>query len=153
MIGVNVKTRNRTSFLVSAIARRKAELLDEFGQNTARHVRESMKVVPADSRQSSPPGSPPYVRSPEPNLRTIRHRVSGDRVRVAPVRLAGRIGSSDSVPARLEHGAMVIQRRRLRRGGFRTIRYYVQPRPFMRPNAIKAIGDLHRSVKRKGFTR
>ena len=149
MIGLKaIKLVSRQVFITRQITRRKKELLNQFGIDTRQYARASMKRVSPDSKQTSQPGRPPFVRSREPNVSTIRHQVDNgkDRVTVAPVKRGGL-----DVPGRLERGGVFTRKVKTRGGQQRVITYQIKPRPYMRPAGMKALKDLQLSVLERGL--
>lgn len=145
---------NNSSQIVRQINRRKRELLNEFGQDVHDIAKQSMKHVPLDSKKTSSPGSPPFVRSGEPNLTTIRHAVDGDSVIVGPVLSNQSSNVGSPTPGVLEHGGIVTKKvNRGRLGQGRLVRYRVKARPFVYPAGMKALQRLHANVRRKGIAR
>ena len=149
MIGIGVTTRNNSAAIARQIAKRKSKILRDFAEDVISIAGQSMKTVPLDYKSSSPPGSPPFVRSGKPNLRSMRYRIQGDSVTISPVRTSGNAGTS--VPDILERGGMMVQRRKTRGGGLKTVRFYVKARPYVRPAAAKAMERLQGNIKRKGL--
>ena len=89
MIKSRIKNvRNHSTRIARRIEQRKAEILNQFGTDTRDIAIDSMRVVSGDSQATSPAGRPPYVRSGQPNMTTIRHELKPGMkgVRVGVVR-------------------------------------------------------------------
>lgn len=154
MIRLRVRKRtNAAARIVKRIADRKAELLNKFGDDVALIAGNSMQRVGADSPRTSQPGEPPFIRSPEPNISTIRHVVVGDRVSVSPIKKSGGDTVNRSVPGVLEQGGYVVKRRRTRSNRQVTYTYRIDRRPFMGPAAKVAFSILRDDINKNGLTR
>jgi hypothetical protein len=155
MIGFTVgRIVNNAPKIVRQIKKRKSQTLDKFGVDLREAAVSSMKTVPTDSPKTSSPGSPPFVRSGEPNLTTIRHAVNGDTVVAGPV-LAKKPGNlGGPIPGILERGGTVMKKtRRNRMGQGRVIRYQVKARPFIYPAGMKALRKMQGDMRRRGIAR
>lgn len=165
------------------IGRGKGRLLSGFGAYTRRAARSSMKKAPANARSKygstatykrgrrqgqqyhrkgkySPPGKPPFWRSPEPNLRTILFGIEDENtVIVGPIFLRSARKQSRPAPNVHEFGGRVTRQIKPRRGGRVSSQGYrsatrsktmVYPeRKTMKPAGKKGVSDLRR--KAKGF--
>lgn len=152
------RVTNRSRHIVSRIQRRKRQLLGDWGRNTRENAREILTTGGPD--ESAAPGRPAKVHSSEPSLETVLYAVdaSGDRVTAGPIAINNGRQSGPPVPGLLEKGGRVViqpKRRKgnnaIRRTPERPVVAVYEPRPFMRPAAIKATKTFTRDLARKGL--
>lgn len=145
MFNVTATTKNNSKNLLRQIAKRKHELLDQFGRDHAKAADEILK----ESGQSSPPGRPPTVHSPPPNLETFRHLVDkqGDSVVSGPVFVPGS-DVTPALPGAIELGGRVTVRRRLKSGRTVSRVRQIRARPFVVPSAERALVKFRAGLRR-----